>query len=608
MELHSDLKEFAPRDHSKEYSIVYVIGESRSHCGYCGKSGKESSVSYGMHAESLTVYAYQSLLDRGWRRSGKWLYKPVHCKTCCQLLTIRLDVNKFEESTSQKRVRRRWASFLGGNGNFDSSVMQRQDQEGHFFEGGSPKRPREDDFDGALALKMQNTLGQTKRQKSNVCLTSLDSLHDNESPSLGFSEKLQMESVENDCKQNESKSITDVIASALNNAVTKLKQIGNIPNIEYPYVVVRKGTEKQRKVCGKDLVFTSNVALAIAGKAKAQGIPISAEDVADYLLNHLCLDINSLYIKRVHGHLNIYSKGEEIQNNVKCHQPRKNLDPQGNQGVGLKSKHEFNVVTVPSSDSQIPEVEFELFRKYQTIHHKDDPESVTVESFKRFLCESPLISVPPDNCRSIPSSGYGSFHQQYWLDGELVAVGVIDVLPKCLSSKYFFWDPNKAKLSLGTLASLFEIDWIKMQSQIAPDLKYYYLGYYLHNCHRMRYKASFSPSELLCPTSYEWVDISSICSDLDSGNPPWNLYNRGTQVREENETNAVEDVDEVNLIIPFHGGSVRTPLRTGKVIKFGALRKMGLLKSCEANEHLKIQIKEWMNMVGPVWESMLYAV
>ena len=29
-----------------------------------------------------------------------------------------------------------------------------------------------------------------------------------------------------------------------------------------------------------------------------------------------------------------------------------------------------------------------------------------------------------------PSCGYGSFHQQYWLDGKLIAVGVVDVLPR----------------------------------------------------------------------------------------------------------------------------------------------------------------------------------
>jgi arginine-tRNA-protein transferase len=53
-----------------------------------------------------------------------------------------------------------------------------------------------------------------------------------------------------------------------------------------------------------------------------------------------------------------------------------------------------------------------------------------------------------------PPQGYGSFHQQYWMDGKLVAVGVIDVLPRCVSSVYFYYDPELAQLSLGTYASL----------------------------------------------------------------------------------------------------------------------------------------------------------
>ena len=604
MDKYPETKDSARRDHSKEYSIVYVIGESRSHCGYCGKSGKESSVSYGMHAESLTVYAYQSLLDRGWRRSGKWLYKPVHCKTCCQLLTIRLDVNKFRESSSQKRVRRRWRSFLSGNNSLDPNNIQKQDED-HVFEGGSPKRPREDDFDGKSALTMPSALGQTKRQRSNVCLKSLDTYHDNGSPSLCFSEKLQMGSVEN---FKECQSITDIISNALNNAVIELKHIGDIPNMEYPEVLVKSATPKQKKICGSDIVFSSNVALAIAGKAKGQGVSISAEDVADGLLKHLNLDLDSLYIQRVGAHLNVHRMTDGIRSNARCQQDiKKQATMQANQDTCVTAKHNFEIVTVPSSDPRILETEFGLFLKYQTIHHNDDPDSVTVESFKRFLCDSPLINVSPDSGEGIPSCGYGSFHQQYWIDGELVAVSVVDVLPKCLSSKYFFWDPNRAKLSLGTLASLFEIDWIKSQWQNAPSLKYYYLGYYLHDCHRMRYKASFSTSELLCPISYNWIDIASISRELDSSTPPWNLHNAFIQ-SEESQRDLLDDTDNVNLIIPFQGGPVRTSFRSGRIVTFGALRKMGILKSGEAEEHLKSKLKKWMNMVGPAWESMLYAV
>lgn len=40
---------------------------------------------------------------RGWRRSGRWVYYPLHECSCCQLLTIRLDVTKFQPSKDQVR-------------------------------------------------------------------------------------------------------------------------------------------------------------------------------------------------------------------------------------------------------------------------------------------------------------------------------------------------------------------------------------------------------------------------------------------------------------------------------------------------------------------------
>lgn len=45
-----------------------------------------------MWAESLTVADYQALIDRGWRRSGRYLYKPVMEETCCPQYTIRFHI------------------------------------------------------------------------------------------------------------------------------------------------------------------------------------------------------------------------------------------------------------------------------------------------------------------------------------------------------------------------------------------------------------------------------------------------------------------------------------------------------------------------------------
>ena len=32
-----------------------------------------------------------------------------------------------------------------------------------------------------------------------------------------------------------------------------------------------------------------------------------------------------------------------------------------------------------------------------------------------------------------------------------------------------------------------------------PSLHYYYMGFYIHTCHKMKYKAGYEPSDLLCP-------------------------------------------------------------------------------------------------------------
>lgn len=45
--------------------------------------------------------------------------------------------------------------------------------------------------------------------------------------------------------------------------------------------------------------------------------------------------------------------------------------------------------------------------------------------------------------------GYGTFHQEYRIDGVLVAVSCLDILPRRLASVYFFYNPDLRCLELG---------------------------------------------------------------------------------------------------------------------------------------------------------------
>ena len=45
---------------------------------------------------------------------------------------------------------------------------------------------------------------------------------------------------------------------------------------------------------------------------------------------------------------------------------------------------------------------------------------VTKRCFKRFLVDTPLVRMRPEDCCApgeCPPGGFGTFHQQYWLDG-----------------------------------------------------------------------------------------------------------------------------------------------------------------------------------------------
>ena len=98
---------------------------------------------------------------------------------------------------------------------------------------------------------------------------------------------------------------------------------------------------------------------------------------------------------------------------------------------------------------------------------------------------------------------------KYYYKGRLIAVGVVDIMPTCLSSVYFFYDPDPVykKLGLGIISSIKEIEWIQKKQMKFENFKWYYLGFYIQSCHKMVYKGDYGPSELLCPITYKWVTL-----------------------------------------------------------------------------------------------------
>lgn len=168
--------------------------------------------------------------------------------------------------------------------------------------------------------------------------------------------------------------------------------------------------------------------------------------------------------------------------------------------ASLTPAHRFEIITEPASFSK---EKFELYREYQVAIHHDAYAKITEAGFKRFLCESPIHPVPLPS-REIPLD-YASLHQRYLIDDKLIALAVLDVLPDCLSSVYLAYHPDFAHLSLGRISALYESQLSKSLPSAEPNgnSARYYMGYYVPNCIKMKYKGEYSPSELLDPECTE---------------------------------------------------------------------------------------------------------
>lgn len=111
-------------------------------------------------------------------------------------------------------------------------------------------------------------------------------------------------------------------------------------------------------------------------------------------------------------------------------------------------KHKFEYTIEEASFSA---EKYALFHKYQTLVHGESESKVTPKGFRRFLCDTPLDVEP-----SPSGETYGSMHGLWRLDGKLIALAVLDILPGAVSSVYFCYDKDYSGMSLGKISALRE--------------------------------------------------------------------------------------------------------------------------------------------------------
>uniref|UniRef100_A0A8C0RRG4 Arginyl-tRNA--protein transferase 1 n=1 Tax=Canis lupus familiaris TaxID=9615 RepID=A0A8C0RRG4_CANLF len=397
--------------------VEYFEGEDSYRCGYCkNESGSRSN---GMWAHSMTVQDYQDLIDRGWRRSGKYVYKPVMNQTCCPQYTIRCRPLQFQPSKSHKKVLKKMLKFLA---------------KGEISKGNCEDEPMEPTMEDTVA------------------------------GDFGLINKLDI--------QCDLKTLSDDVKESFE---SEEKKKGRSPKKEESKELIQSQHIEEKLGSGEP----SHPIKVHTAPKPGKGADLSKPP---------CRKAKEIRKERKRLKLMHQNPAGELAGFQAQGEPPSLFQPKANKSNQPKSLEDLIFESLPENAS-----------------HKLE--------FTRFLCSSPLEAENPPHG---PDCGYGSFHQQYWLDGRIIAVGVIDILPYCVSSVYLYYDPDYSFLSLGVYSALREIGFTRQLHQKTSQLSYYYMGFYIHSCPKMKYKGQYRPSDLLCPETYVWVPIEQCLSSLEN--------------------------------------------------------------------------------------------
>lgn len=494
---------------------IYDAGGPKPYkCGYC--RSPDTSLTQGLLGYRMTCRDFQDLVDRGFQRSGRYVYRADMKKTCCPQYVIRMDVTQFSVTKSQRRAIKRFNDYLFHDRRYDDRKTPLPMEVGD--DGPSVTAEEgEESSDKVVQNTVMDTSSSDVQPDNNMPLTDTQA---SKSDTKGDNSSQCAQSSKPDKARKSKKAVKPGVGADPTKPpcrkaklVRKERKAQKLAAKQQQQMDTKSGTDHSASGSSVDKVMPtvgSNEVKNTDSQDKVRvGIPGSSEKkVASSESKLFAQDLKQLLA---------------LPNEADCkHKFEKRL-------VRLKPRSNLFVETYDES--------YAVFKKFQMIIHREKEEDSTERHFEDFLVQTPLEN-ELEGSENMPCM-FGTYHQQYLLDGKIFAVGVIDVLPRGVLCEYLYYDPEYRFIAPGVYTALHEIAFTQELFQINPQMQCYYMGFYVQSCPKMNYKSKYKAGYLLCPETYQYIPIAKCVPKLKAS--PY------TRLADDDVPNAKEGCTEEEL-------------------------------------------------------------
>ena len=496
-------------ENSLDINIISLNNDQEGYkCGYC--NNPKGSFSFGTSIKNYPVEIYEKMMKDGWRRCGDYVYIPNIEKSCCKLYTCRLNVEDFKINKEQKKIMKRFRKYLSGEYELNKEKLK--------------EKEKKSDVD-------QKVIDENKEKIENILKNYLK-------------QKKYIQIIEKYIK------IDNSLFEQKLNEVHVRKNINKKFNFDYSI----------------DYIYVINKIIeSYIKKNNIQFEDIKKLDLE--LFNDFKQFYNSknedLELFEKTGHINIIDKTKtkienkienktenktenKIENKKKDKKENKQKKEKEKKIEKISEKYYFeyfpeiinepeinlplkHIYTCELTDKiKIDKERLKIYQKYQINIHKDPLDEITEERYNDAWGQSNLIDnigikLPNDLNKKVKHpemypKKYGTYNFIHRIDGKIVAVGIWDILPTCLSSVYLYYDTDYQFLDLGVFTAIREIEYVKsFHNLIDNNFKYYMMGFYCETVQKLRYKGFYEPTELLDRYTMNYVYLKDVQNLIKDG-------------------------------------------------------------------------------------------